>query len=119
VNLLKFCTTYHTLRRHLGDSNLETALVTREKETKAVLVSLFGEDWRTGYTEFAHSVHRYREMGDAVVPLLALGISVPELPPEAAYLVAAKVIDYRKGIRPKTTQQRLREEMAKARKRRR
>lgn len=117
--LLGFLVKYHRLREFLGDSRLAVALVSRKAEAEALLIELFGDPWRPGYEEFAAEVVRLRKLGRACVPALALGLSVPDLPPAAAALVAREVIDFRRGIKPKSTQDKLSAMMARASRRRR
>ena len=108
MDTLEFITTYTKIKNFLGDANIQTALANRKTEVEAFFITLFGDDWRVGYRDFVAKVTEYRELGAACVPLLALGYRVPGLPLEAIFLVAAKVIDYRKGIKPMGTQDKLR-----------
>lgn len=61
--------------------------------------------------KFAEEAKEFKAIGEAYLPVLALGYRPPECPMEAAYMVAAKVIDYRMGKRPKSVQERLTEMM--------
>jgi len=111
MDTLSFIVTYTKIKNYLGDSEISAALVNRKTETEAFFIGLFGNDWRTGYKEFVAKVTKYREQGLACVPLLALGYQVPGLPLESVFLVSSKVLDYRKGIKPLGTQDKLRQMM--------
>ena len=114
MGTLDFILTYTKIKSFLGDSSLQMALVNRKTETEAFFISVFGNEWRGSYKAFVAKVTEYREKGLACVPLLALGYQVPELPLESVFLVSQKVLDYRKGIRPLTTQEKLSKMMARA-----
>lgn len=108
MDTLSFIVTYTKIKNYLGDSEISAALALRKTETEAFFISLFGDPWQPKYREFAKKVVGYREQGLACVPLLALGYTVPGLPLESVFLVSSKVLDYRKGIKPMGTQDKLR-----------
>lgn len=117
--LLGFLVKYSRLQEFLNGSRLSVALVSRKAEAEALLIELFGDPWRPGYKEFAAEVKRLKTLGKACIPALALGIPVPELPPAAAALVARDVIDFRRGVKPQSAQDKLSAMMSKAGRRRR
>lgn len=93
--MLDLALKYTKLVKHLNGSTLENALIVRKDTTLALLTDLFGEEWREPYLDFARTVKKHREMGRAVLPLLACGVTVPDLPLFAHFLVADEVLKYR------------------------
>lgn len=89
---------YSRLQRHLNGSTLENALIVRKETTVALLSELFGEDWRPGYQDFVRKVKVSREQGRMVLPLLALGVTVPGLSLFAHFLVADEVLKYKPPV---------------------